>query len=219
VDTGIALAWSGGKDSCMSLHQLKKSFEIRGLITTITEDYGRVSMHGVRVELLEEQASSLGVPLYKVLISKDSTDQEYGEKMRDCLLKLKAEGVTKIAHGDIFLQDVKDYREKMLRSLNMEGLFPLWKMNTKELISNFINLGFKAVTVCIDPRFLDASFCGRILDKEFLDALPSNVDKCGENGEFHTFVYDGPIFSYPIKWAKGDVVKRDSFYFCDLIPS
>ncbi|MGD0331282.1 MAG: ATP-binding protein, partial [Nitrososphaeria archaeon] len=93
------------------------------------------------------------------------------------------------------------------------------KMNTKELISNFINLGFKAVTVCIDPRFLDASFCGRILDKDFLDALPSNVDTCGENGEFHTFVYDGPIFSYPIKWAKGDVVKRDSFYFCDLVPS
>ncbi|MGD0331466.1 MAG: ATP-binding protein, partial [Nitrososphaeria archaeon] len=137
MDTGIAVAWSGGKDSCMSLHQLKKSFEIHGLITTITEDYGRVSMHGVRVELLEEQASSLGVPLYKVLISKDSTNQEYEEKMRDCLLKLKAEGVTKIAYGDIFLQDVKDYREKMLRSLNMEGLFPLWKMNTKELISNF----------------------------------------------------------------------------------
>ena len=203
----------------MALHQLKKSFEIRGLITTITEDYGRVSMHGVRVELLEEQASSLGIPLYKVLISKDSTNQEYGEKMRDCLLKLKAEGVTKIAHGDIFLQDVKDYRERMLRSLNMEGLFPLWEMNTKELVSNFINLGFKAVTVCIDPRFLDASFCGRILDKDFLDALPSNVDTCGENGEFHTFVYDGPIFSYPIKWAKGDVVKRDSFYFCDLVPS
>jgi len=203
----------------MALHQLKKSYEICGLITTITEDYCRVSMHGVRVELLEEQASSLGIPLYKVLISREATDQEYGERMRDCLLKLKAEGVTKIAHGDIFLQDVKEFRERMLRTLNMEGLFPLWGMNTKELVTNFINLGFKAVTVCIDPRFLDALFCGRILDKDFLDVLPSNVDPCGENGEFHTFVYDGPIFSYPIKWVKGDVVKRDSFYFCDLVPS
>lgn len=203
----------------MALHKLRKSYEICGLITTITEDYGRVSMHGVRVKLLEEQASSLDIPLYKVLISKKATNQEYEDRMRDCLLKLKTEGVTEIAHGDIFLQDVKDYRERMLRTLNMKGLFPLWGMNTRELVTNFINLGFKAVTVCIDPRFLDASFCGRMLDKSFLDALPPKVDPCGENGEFHTFVYDGPTFSHPINWAKGDVVKRDSFYFCDLIPS
>jgi uncharacterized protein (TIGR00290 family) len=218
-DKRVAVAWSGGKDCCMALYYLKKNFEICGFITTVTDDYGRISMHGVRVELLEKQALSLGVPVYKVPISKDSTEKEYRMKMENCLLKLRDAGVAKIAHGDIFLQDVKECRERMLKALNMQALFSIWGTDTKKLVTDFIKLGFRAVTVCVDPRFPSDSFCGRILDEKFLNNLPPNIDPCGENGEFHTFVYDGPLFSYPIKWVKGELVERNSLYFCDLTPS
>jgi uncharacterized protein (TIGR00290 family) len=195
------------------------NYKIWALLTTITDGYDRISMHGVRNALLERQIESLGFPLRKVYISKDSSNQEYEAKIKDALLHYRAQGVSSVAFGDIFLEDLRRYREENLSRIGLKGIFPLWRRDTARLAQRFIDLGFKAVISCIDSKCLDKSFAGRVFDEQFLSELPSGVDPCGENGEFHSFVYDGPIFKSEISYEKGEVVLRDNrFYYCDLIP-
>ncbi len=217
----IILSWSGGKDSSLTLYELKGSqvFEVVALVTTVTEGYERISMHGVRNILLERQAKSLNIPVDKVFISQGASNLEYESKMERMLTKYKSMGVSKVAFGDIFLEDLRQYREANLAKIGMQGLFPIWKRSTQELARSFINLGFKAVITCVDNTHLDRTFSGRTFDHRFLSDLPSNVDPCGENGEFHSFVYDGSLFEKPIDYVKGEVVLRDGrFYYCDLVP-
>lgn len=218
----VIMSWSGGKDSSMAFYEAQKThgFEITALLTTVTEGYDRISMHGVRRVLLEKQAASLGIEVEKVVISQKSSNEEYEGRMRETLLKYKNQGISSIVIGDIFLEDLKKYREDKLSEIDMTGIFPLWKRDTTELAETFIDLGFKAIITCIDSDMLDKSFVGRTFDLEFLSDLPSSIDPCGENGEFHSFVYDGPIFRYPIPCQTGEIVLRDNrFYFCDVIPS
>jgi uncharacterized protein (TIGR00290 family) len=217
----VLFTWSGGKDSATALYEIQKShgYEISALLTTVTEDYDRVSMHGVRRILLEQQAESLGIPLEKVYITKNASDDEYETKMKDKLMDYKNRGVLSVVFGDIFLEDLRKYREGNLSKIEMKGIFPIWKRDTTELANTFIDLGFKAVITCVDSKVLNKDFVGRDFDKQFLSELPSAIDPCGENGEFHSFVYDGPIFRQTILYEKGDIVLRDDrFYFCDLIP-
>ena len=217
----VLFTWSGGKDSVMALYELLRthSYEISALLTTITEDYDRISMHGVRRILLEQQAESLGLPLEKIYITKNTPNEEYEAKMRDKLMEYQSRGVLSVVFGDIFLEDLRKYREENLSKIGMKGIFPIWKRDTAELAHTFIDLGFKAVITCVDSKVLDKKFVGRLYDKQFLRELPSNVDSCGENGEFHSFVYDGPIFRERVSFIIGDIVLRDNrFYFCDLIP-
>ena len=216
----ILFAWSGGKDSAMALYEVLKSrkYDVAALLTTVTQDYDRISMHGVRRVLLEQQAALLGLPLETVLISKCSSNEEYEAKMKEKLICYKQKGITSVVFGDIFLEDLKKYRENNLAKVDLKGVFPIWKRATHELAAAFIDLGFRAIITCVDSKFLDRSFTGRVFDKQFLSDLPSGVDPCGENGEFHSFVYDGPIFSSGITFEKGQVVLRDNrFYYCDLI--
>jgi uncharacterized protein (TIGR00290 family) len=217
----ILFTWSGGKDSAMALYELQKanSYEISALLTTVTKDYDRISMHGVRRILLEQQADSLNYHLEQVFISKSASNEEYEVKMQEVLEKYLGTGVSAVAFGDIFLEDVRKYREKNLSKIGMKAIFPIWKRNTTELAQAFVDLGFKAVITCVDSKVLDKGFVGRRFDKRFLSELPSNVDPCGENGEFHSFVYDGPNFRKRLLYDLGEVVFRDNrFYFCDLIP-
>ena len=212
--------WSGGKDSVMALYELQKvgSYEISALLTTVTKDYDRVSMHGVKRSLLEQQADSLGYPLEEVLISKDASNEEYEAKMKEILEKYLKAGISTVVFGDIFLEDLRKYREENLSNIGMKAVFPIWKRNTAELAHTFVDLGFKAVITCVDSKFLGKAFVGRLLDERFLSELPSNVDPCGENGEFHSFVYGGPVFRESLSFKLGDIVLRDNrFYFCDLI--
>ena len=218
----VILCWSGGKDSAMTLYELRKSdeFEVVALLTTVTEGYERISMHGVRCALLEEQADSLGISLEKVYISKGATNAEYESKMERVLKKYLAAGISLVAFGDIFLEDLRQYREANLAKIGMCGVFPIWKRETRELSRTFINLGFKAILTCVDSNCLDRSFAGRIYDEQLLSEFPISVDPCGENGEFHSFVYDGPIFENKIVFERGEIVLRDErFYFADLIPT
>ncbi|MFA6448625.1 MAG: diphthine--ammonia ligase [bacterium] len=214
-------AWSGGKDSAMALYVMKENsdFDIRALMTTVTEGYNRTSMHGVRVELLDRQVASIGIPLEKVYISKKSSNEEYEEKMAAILLRYKELGVSFVAFGDLFLEDLKKYREDNLAKVDVMGIFPIWKKDTAQTAQAFIDLGFKAIITCVDTNHLDGSFAGRAFDESFLSDLPESVDPCGENGEFHSFVFDGPIFKDKIIFEKGEVILRDGRYmFCDLIP-
>jgi uncharacterized protein (TIGR00290 family) len=217
----VLFCWSGGKDSCMALHQMRRDplREVVALLTTVTEGYDRISMHGVRRILLERQAAALGLPLEIVTIPPQCVNAEYESRMEAMLLTWKNRGVTDVAFGDIFLQDLREYREKNLARVGMNALFPVWLRPTRELVREFIALGFRAVTVCVDPKILDASFVGREIDEEFVAALPAEADPCGENGEFHSFVYDGPGFSAPAQFTLGEKVLRDGFYFCDLLPA
>jgi len=217
----VLLTWSGGKDSAMALHELKASgaYEVLALLTTVTEQYDRVSMHGVRTSLLERQAESLGLPVEKVYIGADASNEEYEARMRDKLVYYQARGVASVAFGDLFLADVRQYREENLSRVGMKGLFPLWGRHTSEVARSFIGLGFKAVVTCVDSSQLDGAFVGREFDERFLAELPPTVDPCGENGEFHTFVYNGPLFRGAIPYKRGEIVLRDSrFYYCDLTP-
>lgn len=216
----VLLSWSGGKDSALALYELqKKNYEIVALLTTITRDYGRISMHGVRTILLEMQAESLGLPLEKVLIAKDITNEQYERKMQQMLTKYLAAGISTVAFGDIFLEDLRKYRENNLSKIGMKGIFPIWKINTNRLAGKFIKSGFKAVITCVDSNFLDKTFIGETFDELFLSKLPSFVDPCGENGEFHSFVHDGPIFREKISHAIGEIILRENrFYYCDLEP-
>ena len=216
----ILLAWSSGKDSAMALHELQQSSgcEIVGLLTTITEGYQRVSIHGVREELLDSQGASIGLPLTKVWIPQESSLDEYERRMGAALDPFVSQGVSGVAFGDIFLEDLRKDREDKLARAGLAGFFPIWKRDTTELAQRFISAGFKAIVTCVDTEFLDASFAGRAFDEQFLADLPAGVDPCGENGEFHSFTYDGPIFSNPIACRKGEVVLRNNrFCFCDLI--
>jgi uncharacterized protein (TIGR00290 family) len=217
----VLFCWSGGKDSAMALYQIQKDdrYQVVSLLTTITEDYDRISMHGVRRLLVEQQARSLDIPLHKVFIPKSCSNEEYAAKMIQALEKFKQDGVKTVAFGDIFLKEVRKYREDNLARLSMKGVFPIWGRDTAELVQSFIALGFKSVVSCINPEVLDKKFLGRQLDRDFIAELPPNIDPSGENGEFHTFVYDGPIFKQRIDYSQGESVLRDSFYFCDLIPA
>ncbi len=217
----VIFSWSGGKDSALALYELQKTknYEIVSLLTTITQDYDRISMHGVRTILLEMQAESLGIPLEKVFITKDATNEQYERKMSEVMAKYPVAGISSVVFGDIFLEDLRKYREDNLSKIGMKGIFPIWKRNTAELAHEFIESGFKAVITCIDSNLLDRMFIGRTFDEQFLSELPSAVDPCGENGEFHSFVYDGPIFQQRILHTTGEVVLRENrFYFCDLLP-
>ena len=217
----VLFCWSGGKDSAMALHALRAAGECRiaALLTTITEEYDRISMHGVRRALLERQAESLGLPLHAVLIPPQCINAIYEERMKEALAKHFARGVRRVAFGDIFLEDLRAYRESNLAKVGMQALFPIWKRDTRELAREFVRQGFRAITVCVDPRVLDASFAGRELDATFFAELPPGVDPCGENGEFHTFVFDGPVFKSAIAFHTGEKVVRDGFCFCDLLPA
>jgi uncharacterized protein (TIGR00290 family) len=217
----VIFSWSGGKDSALALYELQKtkSYEIVSLLTTITRDYDRISMHGVRTILLEMQAESLGLPLEKVFITKDTTNEQYERKMWDVMAKYPAAGISSVVFGDIFLEDLRKYREDNLSKIGMKGIFPIWERNTAELAHAFIDSMFKAVITCIDSNLLDKKFIGKTFDEHFLSKLPSTIDPCGENGEFHSFVYDGPIFRQKISHTTGKVVLRENrFYFCDLLP-
>ena len=216
----VLFAWSSGKDSALALYEIKRTqqYEISSLLTTTTDEYDRISMHGVRTTLLEQQAQSLGLPLEKVSISKNVTDEEYQSRMATTLANFRDNGVSSVVYGDIFLEGVRKYREEQLSKVGMRGLFPLWGRNSANLSKTLIDLGFKAIVTCVDSRVIDSSFVGRLIDESFLAEIPSSVDPNGENGEFHSFVFEGPIFRESIPYIKGEVVKRDSFYFCDLLP-
>jgi uncharacterized protein (TIGR00290 family) len=215
----ILFCWSGGKDSAMALHTLLQQgdVQIAALLTTVTEGYDRISMHGVRRELLHQQAQSIGLPLHEVLIPPQCVNPTYEARMEEALRIYLDQGVSKVAFGDIFLEDLRAYREKNLSRLDMTAIFPIWKRDTRELIRFFHANKFRAVAVCIDSKILAPSFAGRELDESFFRDLPREADPCGENGEFHTFVFDGPILKSPIQVRTGEVVNRDGFVFCDLL--
>jgi uncharacterized protein (TIGR00290 family) len=215
----ILFCWSGGKDSAMALHTLLQQSDVRivALLTTVTEGYERISMHGIRRELLERQAQSIGLPLHEVRIPPQCVNPIYEARMEEALRIHFDQGVRRVAFGDIFLEDLRAYREKNLARIGMTALFPIWKRDTRELIREFHANRFRAVAVCVDPRILAPSFVGRELDQSFFHDLPAHADPCGENGEFHTFVFDGPIFHSLIPVRTGEIVNRDGFVFCDLL--
>lgn len=218
--TKAIVSWSGGKDSAMALYAIRAgaTYEVLALLTTVTEGYDRISMHGVRRSLLEEQSRSLNIPVEKIYISQKSSNEEYETKLKEKLLLYRRKGISSVVIGDIFLEDLRKYREENLAKIDMKGIFPLWKRDTAGLAREFIDLGFKAVVTCVDSRHLPGEFAGREFDRQFLSDLPPNVDPCGENGEFHSFVYDGPIFEHPVLHRKGEIVLRDNrFYYCDLL--
>lgn len=191
---------------------------VAALISTVTEDYERVNIHGVRTTLLERQAHSLGVPLQWVRLSKDATNEEYEAKLGEVLLGYRQQGVGSVVFGDLFLEDIRAYREQVLASIGMGALFPLWKRDTQEFLESFLRLGFEAVVTCVAADKLGGSFAGRMVDEGFLASLPAGVDPCGENGEFHTFVFDGPGFRRRVGFELGEVVLRDGHYYRDLLP-
>lgn len=226
--------WSSGKDSALSLYKIlqEDQFEVTSLLTSINKDFQRISMHGVHVSLLEKQAENLGLNLIKMELPKEPSMEEYREIMSKTMNEIKLQGVTHSIFGDIFLEDLRKYREDQLQSIGMEAVFPLWKQKTTALINEFLDLGFKTIVTCVNETYLDKSFAGRIIDENFIKDLPENVDPCGENGEFHTFTFDGPIFKNPINFEIGETVKKTYpkpksdqnekddeyiFWFCDLI--
>ncbi len=218
IDT--LFSWSSGKDSSFALYKALNddTLNVKSLITTVTEGYDRVSMHGVRNSLLDQQALEIGLPLDRIVIPKECTSELYENAMRTSMLKHQKEGINTVIFGDIFLEDVRKYREEKLSIVNMDAIFPLWGLNTTELAKEFINKGFKTIITCVDTHQLGEKFVGRVFDHQFLADLPESVDPCGENGEFHTFVYDGPIFKNPINIKTGEKTLRDNrFMFCDLI--
>jgi uncharacterized protein (TIGR00290 family) len=217
----VLLSWSGGKDSALALHTLQaaEDFEPAGLLTTITEGYDRISIHGVRRELLERQAESIGLPLHKVLIPKDCPNEIYEDRLAAALREIKSQGIHHVAFGDLFLADLRAYRERQMAALGLEPVFPLWMSDTTALSRRFLHLGFQAVLVCVDTDVLDPVFAGRPYDEDLLRDLPADVDPCGENGEFHTFTHVGPIFRTPIGIKLGRVEGRGRFWFRDLEPA
>ena len=215
----LVLSWSGGKGSAMSLYELRrnKQYEIVGLLTTVTQGYDRISMHGVRRILLEQQAESVGVPLKKILIPKAYNNEIYERLMAEEMEQLKRESVFLVAFGDIFLQELKDYREYNLAKVGMKGIFPVWKRDSRELVESFIKLRFKSIITTCDPRVIGEEFCGRVIDKRFLSELPASVDPAGENGEFHSFTFNGPIFKQPVSFNVGEKVLTGWFLLLLLV--
>jgi uncharacterized protein (TIGR00290 family) len=216
----LALSWSGGKDSALALWVLRSEHGVtpRALITTVTESYERISMHGVRRELLARQAAASGVELVEVGIPVSCPNDVYEHRMAQALASEALTGVETIAFGDLFLEDIRAYREQRLVSAGKRACFPLWRRDTAALARQFVDAGFRAVIACLDPRKLDPGFAGQAFDHELLDALPAGVDPCGENGEFHTFVHAGPVFAEPIPIEVGETVERDGFVFSELTP-
>ncbi|MEM6718186.1 MAG: diphthine--ammonia ligase [Bacteroidota bacterium] len=232
--------WSTGKDSSLALYHIlqQKEYEVTQLVTTVNKDFERVSMHGLREALLDMQVERLQLPLKKIYFPAQVTMSDYDDAMRIAMQELLAEDFHYGIFGDIFLEDLRTYREEKLQEVGITGVFPLWKQDTKVLLKEFIALGFKAITVCVNAKLLDESFVGRILDEDFINDLPEGVDPCGENGEFHTFVFDGPLFTTPIDFTIGEKVlktytpsQKDSaacatddsiwdtaFWYCDLLP-
>lgn len=221
--------WSGGKDSSLALYHIlqQKEFSIEYLLTNLSAEHQRISMHGVSFDLLKQQASSLGFPLETMSIMKDATMEDYGKQVTDKMSFFTKQNINNCVFGDIFLEDLKVYRENQLAPIGISAHFPLWNRPTIDIINEFIDLGFKAKVVSINAKLLDKSFAGRELDKSFIKDLPDNVDVCGENGEFHSFVYDGPIFKNPIPIEVGDIVKKEyksdensewdnAFWYADL---
>jgi uncharacterized protein (TIGR00290 family) len=213
------LSWSSGKDSAWSLHVLRAQagVEVVGLLTTVNRDMGRVAMHAVREELLEAQARAAGLPLWKVRIPHRCSNEEYEGAMDGVLAQARARGIGAVAFGDLFLEDIRRYREEQLRRAGLTPLFPLWGSKTHELARRMIHGGLKARLTCVDPRKLDPSFAGREFDESLLRDLGPSIDPCGENGEFHTFAQDGPMFSSPVGATPGEIVTRDGFVFADLL--
>jgi len=212
------LAWSSGKDSAWSLHLLRRNpdIEVVGLLTTINEAFDRVAMHAVRRTLLNRQCEAAGLPLWPVPIPWPCSNQEYEARMAEVCRRAVAEGVEAIAFGDLYLADIRAYREKQLAGTGLEPIFPVWMLPTNTLAHEMINSGLRARITCVNPKILPASFAGREFDEAFLTDLPAGVDPCGENGEFHSFVHDGPMFSRPVPVETGEVVERDGFVFADL---
>lgn len=219
--------WSSGKDSALALHYLlqDKNYSVDFLLTTVNAHYHRVSMHGLRVELLQQQLHAIGISSGTVELPEHPSNTTYEMLMGEKVKQLKEGGFEYAAFGDIFLEDLKKYREQQLAPLDIKTIFPLWKKDTRRLIHEFIDLGFKAVVVCVNANLLDKSFAGRIIDKDFINDLPANVDPCGENGEFHTFCFDAPFFRYPVDYSIGETVLKEykngtekfGFWFCDLL--
>jgi uncharacterized protein (TIGR00290 family) len=214
------LAWSSGKDSAWSLHVLRQQggVEVAGLLTTVNESFGRVAMHAVRRELLEAQARAAGIPLREVPIPYPCPNDAYEAAMAGALDEARAAGIEAVAFGDLFLEDIRRYREERMAPTGLRPLFPLWGRPTRALAEEMIDGGLRARLTCVDPRALDASFAGRAFDHDLLAALPPEADPCGERGEFHTFAWDGPMFRNPIPVVAGAVVHRDGFVFADLLP-
>ena len=202
--------WSGGKDSALALYKVLQQgqYDVQTLLTTVSEPYQRISMHGVRTALLDQQAAALGLPCRKLFLPEMPGMEAYEHLMASTMQELKSAGATASIFGDIFLEDLRQYRENKLAELDLQAVFPLWGVPTTELIREFIGLGFKTITTCVNEKYLDQRFVGRVIDEDFLRDLPANVDPCGENGEFHTFVFDGPIFRQPIPFEKGEIVHR-----------
>ena len=216
----LALAWSGGKDSSLALHALRGAGrEPDALLTTVTEGVERISIHGVRRELLHAQAAALGIPLVEVRIPLPCPNEVYEARMEAALAAPPLDAATEVAFGDLFLEDIREYREERLAPSGRRALFPVWGRDTAELARAFVAEGFEAIVATVDPRVLDASFAGRAYDAAFLDELPPAVDPCGENGEFHTFVHAGPIFAAPIAVTTGELVERDGFAYRDILPA
>ncbi len=218
----VIVAWSGGKDSALALREIRSDarYRVAALLTTVTAQYDRISMHGVRRTLLRRQAESLGLPLEEVLISPGASNEEYEASMTATLagLRTRIAGLDTVVFGDLFLADIRAYRERMLARMGMRGLFPLWLRDTRALAHEFVRVGYRAVLVCVDSAQLAGGFAGREFDPDLLHDFPPEVDPCGENGEFHTFVYAGPGLSQPVSHERGPVVVRDGrFVYCDLV--
>jgi uncharacterized protein (TIGR00290 family) len=214
----VALSWSSGKDSAWSLHLLRQdpAIEVVALFTTLNEQFDRVAMHAVRRELLELQAESLGLPLWTVPLPWPCSNEQYETRMTALCQRATAEAVQTMAFGDLFLTDIRAYREKQLAGTGLEPVFPVWQIPTASLARTMIASGLRAKITCVDPRVLPAEFAGRDFDSQFLADLPPQIDPCGENGEFHSFVYDAPGFRRPIPVSVGEIVERDGFVFADL---
>ena len=219
--TKAVVSWSSGKDSALALHEVRRSGEVEvvGILTTITSEFGRVSMHGVREALLDQQAEALGLRCWKIPIPSPCPNEIYEREMARVLGEVQQLGVTAVVFGDLFLEDLRRYREAKLAEIGMRGIFPLWMRDTAILAREMIELGIRATLTCIDPKKLDRSFAGRSFDAALLGDLPADVDPCGENGEFHTFAWAGPMFSRPIPIVVGEVVERDGFVFADVLPA
>jgi uncharacterized protein (TIGR00290 family) len=212
------VSWSSGKDSAWMLHVLKTdpAIDVGGLLTTMNEQFDRVAMHAVRRQLLEAQADAAGVPLRTVQLPWPCSNEQYEDRMRVAVSQAVSEGFTHVAFGDLFLEDVRKYREEKLAGTGLTPLFPIWGIPTDKLATQMVESGLRSVLTCINPKHLDRSFAGRQFNRELLDALPAGVDKCGERGEFHSFAWDGPMFNRPIAIEVGEVVDRDGFVFADV---
>ncbi len=215
----LLLSWSSGKDSAWALHVLKQDprYQVMGLLTTVNQHFDRVAMHSTRRDVLEAQAASVGLPLHIVPLPWPCSNTEYEAAMHQAIQRAVADGIQAMAFGDLYLEDVRRYREDLLQGSGLTPVFPLWGLNTRALYSTMIDAGMQACIVCVDPAKLPRAFAGRTLDADFLRNLPHGIDPCAENGEFHTCAYGGPMFDEPLKVVTGEIVERDGFVFADLL--